>query len=253
MVVIETFIYTAGSILTTQNASLLANIDFRSTSYEDIAIMAKQWHRFRSSTEMDKLSQRLYAASRYTTKDLLTRGKVSKEELEKIYKRLYVKDPHGKRRELIKKAHPKFDKDQGKYYGHQDGLDKETIDDLTKRLSVADYVNRNIDKGANVINDNIKVTRKKFEASTFRLFVRNHSNRNEVLKKKFYDDVMNGKKENDKVLNKEEQFETTSRLSTLERDPAESNKELRGRKNYLEKGIYGTYAALDPLFSKSAI
>ena len=214
--------------------------------------MAEQWTNGRSSKEIKNISQRLYAGKSYPPKSKQEvsaeqpKPKVSKEQLEEIVNRLYVEDPYIKRKELSDRFQQQFEVERGENFGFQKKLGN--IEILTKRLFVADYVSRHINKNnlSEKVDSGRKLSQREVEASTRRLFVGDYSNRHEVRHKKFYDDLMMKKKSGEKVLSTEEQDGSIARLSNKTRDPAECNKELRGQKTYEEKGILGTYIVIDP-------
>ena len=219
--------------------------------------MAKKKRRGKSAKEIEEISQRLYAGSSAPASkksdDPAKGPTVSKEALEAIIERLHEKDPHLKRNELIEKAHQNYDKDRGENFGYQGGKDKENMEALTGRLFIANYVNRNVDKGAAKAESDKKVTKDELEAITSRLFIQDYANKNIVAKQAFYDSILNKKKADEKVLKAEEQEEAITRLANKSREPAECNKELRGKKTYVEKGIYGTYALVDPTICSAVV
>ena len=214
--------------------------------------MAKQWSPC-TSKEVSAISQRLYSTSQHCSKHSANieeeTTKASKETIDSSIERLHLKDPYAKREELVEKAHHDSKNDRGKYYDHQDKV--ECVGRVTKRLFNADYVNRNVHKEVVTVKDEKKLTRKDLDASTNRLFIKDYTKRNEVLHQRFYRDALSKKKSDEKVLKSEEQVEASKRLSTVKRDPAECNKELRGKRNFNDKGIYGTYAVTDPCVYKA--
>ena len=163
--------------------------------------------------------------------------------------RLHVKDPYRKRRNLVEENNESEKTEESK------NLTEEEVNAVTERLFIADYVNRHLcmNEVTNT-NDNQKsLTQEELEESTKRLFIEDYSNRNEALHRTFYEDLMKKKKDEEKILSSGEQVEATLRLSKTTREPAECNKELRGRKMYEMKGIYGTYALVDPNVCKAIV
>ena len=113
-------------------------------------------------------------------------------------------------------------------------------------------MNRNEDKGGAKGVETKKVTKDELEEITSRLFIQNYANKNIVLEKTYYDGILNKKKAEEKVMKKDEQDETIVRLANKTRDPAECNKDMKGTKTYRDKGIFGTYALVDPSICKAS-
>ena len=97
--------------------------------------MVKKKRRGKTSKEIDEISQRLYGGTPSTKKpEEPSKGRsVSKEEQEATIERLYEKDPHLKRKELMEKAQQTYDKDRGEEWGYQKIKDKDAMEALTGR------------------------------------------------------------------------------------------------------------------------
>ena len=211
--------------------------------------MAKTNRQGKSAKEIKEISERLYgSASKSTVKknDEPSKGiVVTKQQLDETVNRLFEKDPYQKKTELAAKAHQARENERPDNMGFQQTKDNDGIEEITKRLFIADYVNRNIQAHAPPAAENT-ITADELEAITTRLFIKNYANKNIDNNKAFYDSILNKKKAGEKVIHKDEWDDMVARLGKMTRDPAESNKELRGTQTFVNKGIYGTYALVSP-------
>lgn len=200
-----------------------------------------------TAKDIDEISERLYKGPTNPSpkkQDEATKQVLTKEKMEELTNRLFQKDPQSKKKELAEKGEQARQKDRPENMGYQ-AKEKNDIEEVTKRLFIADYVNRNVPAGGKAAPDKT-VTAEERDAIVNRLYIANYSNKNIAENKAFYDTILNKKKATEKVMNRGECEETAARLYKMVRPPAESNKELRGVQTYMSKGIYGTYAMTAP-------
>lgn len=206
--------------------------------------MPKKNKQGKTAKEIRQISERLYESKRANQQrpqDATSKGIVlEKKEIDEIVGRLYEKDPNGKRKELSEKAYAAKENDRPGGMGWQK-KNKKDVEDLTERLFIPNYNNRNVRTDAPKNSGNT-VTKSEMDEIIERLFISNYSNKNIENNKSFYDQILNKKKANEKEIKKEELDEMVGRLSRMTRVPAECNTDMRGRETYKKTGIFGTYA-----------